>query len=54
VIVKSSYIVRIFLKEFQKMMNNFSQQFDVTYTNDVLLCHSYSDFEILIKELFSK
>jgi hypothetical protein len=45
-----SDMVRISLKEFQKMMNIFSQHIDVTYTNDILLCHSYSDFEILYKK----
>ena len=35
------------MKEFPKMMKIFSQQLDVTYTNDSLLCHSYSDWEIL-------
>jgi hypothetical protein len=34
-------------KNFNKMMNIFSQHIDVTYTHDILLCHSYSDFEIL-------
>ena len=29
------------------MMKIFSQQLDVTYTHDILLCHSYSDWKIL-------
>lgn len=34
-------------------MKIFSQQLDVTYTHDSLLCHSYSDWEILSLSLRS-